>query len=210
MENWLSCFVVAGSLLLNGGIAHSTVSEYTEFFIPYERAQSGYVCLNRQIMEAEFGIPLASMMTGIFSATKTLHQNFGGHNEWKNINLLTDGSAEIPWKLNFDRYNDSGVYDYSFTLDMGSFSAQNGDSAEGRKKIRDTAKLAIIAIIKTAESMLQAGRFRIWIHFDNLPEQDGLSGGRVYSGRTDWPGWPYTSSSPLYRTYQDEMIGPGC
>lgn len=54
---------------------HATVSEYTEFFIPYERAQSGYVCLDKQIMEAEFGIPLASLMEGIFPKPKPCTNN---------------------------------------------------------------------------------------------------------------------------------------
>ena len=199
----------AALVLASGQTAQATVSEYAEFYIPYQRRQSEEVCLNRQIMEAEFGIPLGSMMSGIFSPTKTLHQRLGMEDEWKNINLLTDDAA-IPWQLNFDRYNDNGVYDYSFTLDMGPLATKNGDSVEGRRKTRDRAKLAIIAIIKTAESMHRAGRFRVWIHLDNLPSQDGLSGNRVYSGKTDWPGWPYTSSSPLFQGYLKEMIGAEC
>ncbi|XOF33502.1 MAG: hypothetical protein ACL93V_16120 [Candidatus Electrothrix sp. YB6] len=196
--------------LLSGQTVHATVSEYTEFYIPYQRRQSEEVCLSRQIMEAEFGIPLASMMSGIFSPTRTLHQRHGMDDEWKNINLLAGDGISIPWELNFDRYNENGVYDYSFTLDLGPLAIQNGDNAEGRLKTRDTAKLAIIAIVRTAESMHRPGRFRIWIHFDNLPSQTDLSGSRVYSGKTDWPGWPYTSSSPLYQAYLKEMIGSGC
>lgn len=210
MRHQLNRLIMVGLFFVAGQPAHATVSEYAEFYIPYQRRQSEEVCLNRQIMEAEFGIPLASMLTGIFSPTKTLHQRLGMEDEWKNINLLADGSSGIPWVLNFDRYNDNGVYDYSFTLDMGPLVAENGDTVEGRQKTRDRAKLAIIAIVRTAESMHRAGRFRIWMHFDNLPSQDGLSGRKVYSGKTDWPGWPYTSSSPLYRAYFREMIGSGC
>lgn len=59
--------LVSAMLLAAPVGVQATVSEYTEFFIPYQRAQSGYVCLDRQLMEAEFGIPLASLMEGIFS-----------------------------------------------------------------------------------------------------------------------------------------------
>ncbi|MCI5157122.1 MAG: hypothetical protein D3906_01545 [Candidatus Electrothrix sp. AUS1_2] len=209
-KQYLRLFVLTTLLLAGSRAARATVSEYTEFYIPYQRLQSEEICLQKQIMEAEFGIPLASMMTGIFSPTKTLHERHGMEHEWKNINLLAEDS-EIPWELNFDRYNEkNGVYDYSFTLDMGPPAAELGDSAEARRKVADRAKLAIIAIIKTAESMHRAGRFRVWVHFENLPSQEGLSGSTVYSGRNDWPGWPYTSSSPLYQTYLKEMIGKGC
>jgi hypothetical protein len=97
MRHQLNRFIMAGLFLLGGQTAQATVSEYAEFYIPYLRRQSEEVCLNRQIMEAEFGIPLASMMTGIFSPTRTLHQRHGMEDEWKNINLLAEGSAGIPW-----------------------------------------------------------------------------------------------------------------
>ncbi|MCI5140821.1 MAG: hypothetical protein D3909_03650 [Candidatus Electrothrix sp. ATG1] len=209
MQQYLNRLFLTILFLAGSQTAHATVSAYAEFYVPYQRRQSEEVCLSRQIMEAEFGIPLASMMSGVFSPTKTLHQRHGMEDEWKNINLLADG-AKIPWELNFDRYNDNGVYDYSFTLDMGPLATEKGESVAGRQQTLDRAKLAIIAIIKTAESLHRAGRFRVWIHFDNLPSQDGLSGSRVYSGKTDWPGWPYTSSSPLYQRYLEEMIGAGC
>ncbi len=200
----------AGLLFLSGGAAQATVSEYTEFFIPYERAQNEEICLSRQIMDAEFGIPLASMMTGIFAPTKTLQQRSSTANAWTNINLLAQG-AGIPWKLNFDRYiQASSIYDYSFTLDMGPLAAENGSSVSGRQKTRNAAKLAIIAVIKTAELMHGPGKFRVWLRFDHLPTQSGLRSVAVYAGGADWPSWPYTSSSPLVRTYLTEMLGRSC
>ncbi|WMP17732.1 hypothetical protein [Thiothrix lacustris] len=188
----------------------ATVSEYTEFFIPYERSQSGYVCLDRQIMEAEFGIPLASTMEGIFSETKTLHQVLGGTSTYKNINLLVNGTTTIPYTYNFDRYTSSGVFEYSFTLDMAGFNTLNGTTLAGRQKTKNTAKLALIAMIKTAEALHGAGNFRVWSKFNNLPSQAGLSGSPVYSSGVDWPTWPYTSSSSVYNTYRAEMIASGC
>jgi hypothetical protein len=190
--------------------AQATVSEYTAFFIPYERAQSGYVCLDSQLMEAEFGIPLASLMEGIFSETKTLHQMLGGTSTYKNINLLVNGATKIPYTYNFDRYTSSGVYEYSFTLDMAAFNTLNGATVAGRQKTKNTAKLALIAMLKTATAIHGAGNFRLWVKFNNLPSQAGLSGSTVYSGGLDWPTWPYTSSSSLYNTYRTEMIASGC
>ena len=133
MKQHIRRFAFVALLLTGSQTAQATVSEYTEFYIPYQRLQSEEVCLHQQIMEAEFGIPLASMMTGIFSPTKSLHQRLGMESEWKNINLLADGAA-IPWELNFDRYHESGVYDYSFTLDMGPLVTELGDSAAARQK----------------------------------------------------------------------------
>ena len=190
--------------------ANATVSEYTEFFIPYERAQSGYVCLDKQIMEAEFGIPLASLMEGIFTETKTLHQMLGGTSTYKNINLLVNGSTTIPYTYNFDRYTSSGVYEYSFTLNMAGFNTLNGATVAGRQKTKNTAKLALIAMLKTAEAIHGAGNFRLWVKFNNLPSQAGLSGSLVHGGGVDWPTWPYTASSPVYNTYKTEMIASGC
>lgn len=189
---------------------HATVSEYGEFYIPYQRLQSEATCLNRQIMQAEYGIPLASMLQGVFSETRTLQQNLGGTSPYININLLVNGSTTIPHTYNFDRYTSSGVYDYSFTLDMGPFNTLNGNTVAGRQKTKDLAKLALISVIKTAEATHGTGHFRVWLKFDNLPSQSSLSGSMVHAGGTDWPTWPYTASSPLYQTYKTEMIAAEC
>ncbi|MEZ5536292.1 MAG: hypothetical protein R3F02_11795 [Thiolinea sp.] len=209
MKQWVSRLLLITLVSGFPGLLQATVSEYAEFYIPYQRTQSEYVCLDRQIMQAEYGIPLASMMTGIFSPTQTLHQSSGG-NTRQNINLLSSGTTGIDWQMNFDRYHPSGVYDYSFTLDMGGFNALNGSSVAGRQKTKDLAKLAIISIIKTAELTHGTGKFRVWVRFNNLPSMSGLSGVPVLAGSTDWPGWPFTSSSSLYRTYLNEMIHARC
>jgi hypothetical protein len=65
-------------------------------------------------------------------------------------------------------------------------------------------------MLKTATAIHGAGNFRLWVKFNNLPSQAGLSGSTVYSGGLDWPTWPYTSSSSLYNTYRTEMIDSGC
>ena len=190
--------------------AHATVSEYSRFVIPYQLNQSEYTCLSQQIMQAEFGIPLASVLRGVFAETRTLHQSLSGTDTYRNINLLAEG-ATIPVNLNFDRFNEaSGIYDYSFTLDMAAFNTLHGSSVSGRQKTINTAKLAIISIIKTAGLTHGMGKFRVWIKLDNLPAVSGLSGLRVYEGNVDWPGWPYTAGSALATAYMDEMINVNC
>lgn len=203
---WTKKLLMALPVLCAANFAEATVSEYAEFYIPYERAQSGYTCLNRQIMQAEFGIPLASMMSGILAATQTIHQQSGGQNTYENINLLYKANAPISWNLNFDNYHPNGVTDYSFTLDLTALNAVNGGNVQGRQKTINTAKLAIISIVKTAELMHGAGKFRLWVQWNNLPAGSGLTGAPVLVSNT----WPFTSSSSLYQIYRNEMIHPDC
>ncbi|MCI5212726.1 MAG: hypothetical protein D3910_28930, partial [Candidatus Electrothrix sp. ATG2] len=82
MQQYLNRLFLTILFLAGSQTAHATVSAYAEFYVPYQRRQSEEVCLSRQIMEAEFGIPLASMMSGVFSPTKTLHQRHGMEDEW--------------------------------------------------------------------------------------------------------------------------------
>lgn len=210
MKHWISKLLIILPILCAVNPVRATTSEYTEFYILYERQQSGYTCLHRQIMQATFGIPLASLMSGIFADSRTLHQQGGGQNTYENINLLHQTAAPITWVLNFDNYHANGVTDYSFTLDFATLSAANGTTTAGRQKTVNTAKLAIISIIKTAELLHGVGKFRVWLRLNNLPSGAGLSGAAVSAGSVNWPGWPYTASSSLYQTYQNEMIHPGC
>ncbi len=190
--------------------AQATVSEYSRFVVPYQLNQSEYTCLSQQIMEAEFGIPLASVLSGVFSETRTLHQSLGGTDTYRNINLLAQG-ATIPRQLNFDRFHQaSEIFDYSFTLDLAAVNALNGSDLAGRQKTINIAKLAIISTIKTAELTHGNGKFRVWITLNNLPSVDGLNGLPVYQGQSDWPGWPYTAGSSLYLGYLNEMINADC
>lgn len=210
MKQWISRLLIALPIVFTMNPAGATTSEYTAFYIPYERQQSGYTCLHRQIMQATFGIPLGSMMTGVFADSKTLHQHGGGPNTYANINLLYQATAPISWVLNFDNYHPNGVTDYSFTLDFAALSAANGTTTAGRQKTVNTAKLAIISIIKTASLLHGAGQFRVWLRLDNLPSSAGLTGTAVSAGSVNWPGWPFTASSPLYQTYLSEMIHSNC
>ena len=65
-------------------------------------------------------------------------------------------------------------------------------------------------MLKTAESLHGAGNFRLWVKFTNLPAQTGLTGSVLFAGGTDWPTWPYTTSSSVYHTYTSEMIDTDC
>ena len=195
-------------LLVLSTSSKATVSEFNHFFIPYERIQSNYICLNKQIMKAEFGIPLASMFEGIFSQTQTLNQVLSGNSTRFNINLLVSGSTSVTYNLNFDRQTSGGVTDYSFTLNMAAFNTLNGNSSAGQLKTIKTAKLSVISIIKTAELLHGTGNFRVWIKFNNLPPLAAANG--VNAGATDWPAWPFTSSSPVYQAYKSQLISPSC
>jgi hypothetical protein len=196
-------------LLFSSAWAQATISAYAEYYVPYAQIQDEKVCLSKQIMEAEFGIPLASVLRGVFAPTNTLISSSAG-SSYDNINLLVSGNTRIAHTYNFDRYHNNGVYDYSFTLDLAAFNALHSHSVAGRQKTIDIAKLAIIAIVKTAELTHRPGKFRVWLKFQNVPDQNGLSGLPVFVGGTDWPSWPFTSGSLLYRTYLNEMIPSRC
>lgn len=202
--------VLFASLISSSLHAHATSSGYADFYIPYKQIQSDYTCLNRQTMEAVFGIPLASIVQGVFAETRTYQQSMVGPGRYVNINLLANEATTIAPQLNFDRYHDNGVYDYSFTLDLVALNTVNGGSVAGRQKTMDIAKLSVISILKTAELTHKPGKFRVWIKFDNLPSMAGVSGAAVNAGGADWPAWPYTSASSLYRTYLSEMIHEDC
>lgn len=209
--------LIAGCLGTLGGIgltmssALATVSEYTPYYIPYERYQSGFICMHQQMMLAEFGIPLASLINGIVAPTRTLVQKSSGAPDYQNINLLAPEEARIEWSLNFDRYHsDTGVTDYSFRLDLAAFDALYGNTVAERQKTRDLAKLMLIALVQTAEVLHGEGQFRIWVQWQNLPAQSDLAGLVVNEGGADWPTWPWTSTSPAYEAYQAEMLHDDC
>ncbi len=142
----------------------ATVSEFTSFYIPYQRVQSEYICLDKQIMQTDFGIPLASMVKGVLAPTKTLHQSFAIPDSYKNINLLAMNNTRIVDNLTSDSFN-AGVYDYSFTLNLAQLNTFNGSSLSGRQKTKNTAKLAVVSIIKTAILIHGAGHFRVRIQY---------------------------------------------
>ena len=202
--------ILLASLLGSSMPAQATTSAYADFYIPYKQIQSDDTCLNRQTMEAVFGIPLASIIKGVFAETRTYHQSIVGPGTYKNINLLANETTRIDPQLNFDRYHSNGVYDYSFTLDLVALNTENGASAAGRQKTIDIAKLSVVSIIKTAELTHNPNQFRVWIKFENLPSTSGLTGAAMNSGGADWPTWPYTSSSTLYQTYLSEVIDDNC
>jgi len=205
------CLSVLGGIGLTMSSALATVSEYTPYYIPYERYQSGFTCMNQQMMLAEFGIPLASLISGIVAPTHTLVQTNNQGADYQNINLLAPEKVRIAWSLNFDRYHsDTGVTDYSFSLDLAAIAALYGDTLAGRQQTRDLAKLMLIALVKSAEVLHGEGQFRIWVQWQNLPAQSDLDGLTVNEGGADWPVWPWTSSSPAYEAYQAEMLHADC
>ena len=184
----------------------ATNSEFMSFYIPYQKVQSGYICLNKQIMSATFGIPLSSMLKGVLAPTKTLHQSFAVPDSYQNINLLAMNNTRIVDNLISD--SGSTVYNYSFTLNLAQLNAFNGSSLSGRQKTKNTAKLAVISVIKTAILIHGAGRFRVRIQFLNMPSQSGTTGSTLISQPPST--YPYVSSSTVYLNYLNEMIHSSC
>lgn len=211
MKSLFQTACLAAAILFSNSPANATVSEFSSYYVPYQPIQSENVCLSKQIMLADFGIPLVSLLQGTFSETRTLHQALSPPHTYRNINLLaTEGGLIIP-KYNFDRAASGGITDYSFTLDMAAISALNGASTQGRQKTVDIAKLAIISTVKTAELAHGKHRFRVWIKFNNLPSTVGLTGLPINLGGIDWQeAYPYVSNSPLYQRYLVEMIDANC
>lgn len=201
---------LASAILFGSISANATVSEFSNYYVPYKPIQSDKICLSKQIMAADFGIPLVSLLQGTFSETRTLHQRLTPPHTYRNINLLAAPGGLIIPKYNFDRAASNGVTDYSFTFDMAALSALNGSSTQGRQKTVDIAKLAVIATVKTAELAHGKYRFRVWMKFENLPSLAGLTGHTINIGGIDQPAYPYVSNSPLYKRYLVEMIGANC
>lgn len=212
MKSFKAIFVL--TLFLQSAVAQATVSAYAEFYIPYQRLQSEYVCLNKQIMNAEFGIPLFSTLTGILNPSQTLVGIIGQPITYQNINLLVNGTTKITSSYIHDNYTSSNIVESKLSIDMAAFDALNSNTTAGRQKTINTAKLAIIAIIKTAESLHGSGNFRVWVKVDNLPSQTGLSGTPVLLMSNTSPStgtiWPYTSSSSVIQSYINDVISPNC
>jgi len=209
MKYFFRMAYTAALIMFSAAPLQATVSMYAEYYVPFQPIQRQHVCLSKQIMEAEIGIPLASVLLGTFAETKTLHQAISMADRYENINLLANKKALIRPVLTFDRYR-NGVFDYSFTLDMAPLNTLNGMTSAGRQRTLNVAKLAVIATVKTAELVHGKHKFRVWMKFNNLPSRVGLSGATVNSGGSDWPTWPYTSGSPVYKRYFVEMIDTDC
>jgi hypothetical protein len=195
-------------LLFLSTSVNATTSEFTNFYIPYQRVQSEYMCLDKQIMLATYGIPLASLVKGVLAPTKTLHQSFAVPNNYKNINQLAMNNTRILDNLISDNVTPAGVYEYSFSLDLVQLNTFNGNSLIGRQKTKNTAKLAVISIIKTAILIHGAGHFRVRIQFTNMPSQSGTTGSPLISQPPST--YPYVASSAVYNNYLNEMIHSSC
>ncbi len=209
---WYQATLLSGCIAANVLPAQATTDEYARFVIPYERLQSEFVCLDEQTMNATFGIPLFSLLVGVFNPTMTL---IGGAPSltYDNINLLTmDGG--ITHQYIFDSVTPSNTWEYKLSIDLAAVDSSNGNSAAGRQKTINKAKLAIVSIVKTAETLHGAGNFRVWIKVDNLPSQSGLTGSPVLTMPLTTPStgamWPYTSTSPALQTYINETVSSGC
>ena len=165
-------FLASCLLAFNAHATVSAISKIGDFFTkPFNQTRSA--CM-RTFMIAEYGIPMGSLMEGIFADTLVLDQFLGGTSTFKNINLLS-ANGTVGYNLVSDDYiND--IWSYRFNLDFAQISVAKRALPSGRQKTIDTAKLAIISIVKTAILNHGPAKFKIWLKINNLPDQTGLSG----------------------------------
>ena len=185
--------------------AKATVSALSDVVIPYKTIQSDEICLMKQKMIAEFGIPLGSLMEGILEENQVRQQILGGGSFFTNINLLAEGT-KISSTYISDNYTADEIWEYEFALDFAAVAALNGPSVAGRQKTIDRAKLAVISILNTAELTFGARKFRITLNLNNLPSQAGLTGNTVFPTTS----FHYTSSSPVLAGYEAELLSASC
>jgi hypothetical protein len=121
-----------------------------------------------------------------------------------NINAVSTG-ASIEHGYIIDSISD-GVLEYEAELDLTALAAENGTSLEGRKKTITQAKLATLALAKNLKESSHTGLYRLKLTFKGLPSQDGLEGEPVHATSA----WPYTGSSPVLASYEEELIGKWC
>lgn len=193
----LSCITYSTS-------GQATVSALAEVAIPVKGIQTNDICLQKQQMIAEYGIPLLSNLEGVFAPNRVLLQVLGGTSFYVNTNLLADGG-----KITFDYNSDSfegDVWSYDIDLNFTSLTTAAGTSLTNRKNVIDTVKLALIAVNETAILTHGTENFRLKLNLVGLPSQTGLSGSRVFPSTR----FPYTSSSPLIASYKSELIGGSC
>ena len=81
----LVCFTA-----LSAPAAQATVAALAEVAVPVRSIQTDDVCLYKQTMVAEYGIPLLSNLEAVFAPNKILHQVLGGTSSYRNINLLAE------------------------------------------------------------------------------------------------------------------------
>ncbi len=177
------------------------------YYFPYQDINSLKVCLQKAPLLSSEGIPLENVARAIFAPTKTL--KVAQKISYENINLLSK-YGKIAVKLKFDRYK-KGIYDYSFIIDLKELVSNLGTSKKAHQKVINLAKLFVVSLIKSAQSNFGKGKFRIWIHFLHLPSQKNLKGFKLINqNKGDWPNWPYTSSSKIYKQYIKEVLAKHC
>lgn len=168
----------------------------------------GVYCYTKVPLSTELGIPAAVMAEGSLSPAYARRLSTASNDPeaitieglmYKNINVLARG-APITHTYLKDSFTESGTMEYRAELDISALAAQNGDSAEGRQRTIDVAKLALLALAKNLKDA--HGMYRMWITFNGLPSQEGLFGARVYQTSN----YPYSGGSPLLNSYEQELI----
>lgn len=175
--------------------ARATVDAFIPYFVPVQHLQTDDVCLERQTMWAELGIPPASQMEAIAAATLVYRQ--GG--EHVDVNMLSQWGGLVPSYVSDHYVGD--VLNYEMTLDVSALAARLGTSLSGRQQTVRAAKLYLLAMAKSLAEIAPAG-YRLTARFTGLPSQAGLNGTRLYAQTS----WPYSAGSSLLAAYEHELV----
>ena len=200
MKRWL----IAVSFLAAGmpTFAHATVDAFLDYYVPYHQLQTDDVCMMKQTMIAQLGIPPASQMLASFAPTQTFSQTAGENFTpgYENINLLATEPAMLV-SYAHDSI-DGATWEYGMDIDLRALSQELGSSREARRAVLRAAKLAIVTMAANLGA-LSANRYRLWVTFTGLPSQADLGSERKVYARTFWP---YTHTSTLLKGYRTELI----
>ncbi len=187
-------FAIAGAAVP----AHATVDALIDYTVAYQHTQTDDVCLATHRTLASLGVPAAAQAEA--SLAPALVYRSGDVPAQVNINLLATQPAMVAGYV-FDSITDSGVWEYSMTLDVRALAAANGSTVAGRKATVDAAKLLVVVMTENMQ-LFAPGSWRLSVQILGLPSQSGLSGTYLYPTTR----WPYTASSSLVASYRSELI----
>lgn len=188
--------LAAGAVPLS---ATATVEALTAYNIVTEDVQSGDLCFLKIPAYAEYGI--GGLPEALLSVKPVFlpRQASAGPTEVQANQIATWGGAAVDLvDLGFE---EGDIQVYRFNIDLAPAHARNGASLSGRERTVSVAKLALLAINKNLHE-IWPGKYKLFVTFQNLPSQTGLSGSALNATTA----WPYTNGSPLIASYTAELI----
>jgi hypothetical protein len=183
--------------------AGATVDAILDYTIVYEHPQSGDLCYRSLPMQAELGIPPASVMQAVFAPTRVFNQN-GLPAPYVDINVVTKAGAGPIATYVSDAIDSAGVVSYEMRVDVTPVAQRNGTTPVGRARTIANAKVALLSMARSLHE-LSNGRYKLRVTFAGLPSQQGLAGTPLNATTA----FPYGAGSPLLAKYEAELIDVG-